>query len=144
MYRKTVGGEIRALANILRRRAENSATFQYAKSVTGSNGWIIAYIADNSDRDIYQKDLEEKFSTTRSTISKVIKLMEKKGLIERESVSNDARLKKLVLTPKALALHRQITEDIENTEKILLNGFTQEEVDRTLSYIKRMKENMKD
>ncbi|HBM81626.1 MAG TPA: MarR family transcriptional regulator [Clostridiaceae bacterium] len=143
VYKKIIGGEIRSLSNLLRRHAENSATFQYAKSVTGANGWIIAYIADNPDKDVFQKDLEEKFSTTRSTISKVIKLMEQKGLIERHGVSDDARLKKLVLTPKALALHQEIMNDIKNTEAILLNGFTQEEIDNLSSYIERMKNNLK-
>ncbi|MDI6618849.1 MAG: MarR family transcriptional regulator [Clostridiales bacterium] len=143
MHKKIIGGEIRSLSNLLRRHVENSATFQYAKSVTGANGWIIAYIADNPDKDVFQKDLEEKFSTTRSTISKVIKLMEQKGLIERHGVSDDARLKKLVLTPKALALHQEIMNDIKNTEAILLNGFTQEEIDNLSSYIERMKNNLK-
>lgn len=142
MHVKTVGGEIRSLSNRLRRRAENSSIFQYAESVTGANSWIIAYIADNSDRDIFQKDLEEKLCTTRSTISKVLKLMEQKGLIERRSVPNDARLKKIVLTPKALDLHQAIINDIKKMEAELLQGFTHEEIDTLFSYIERMKKNL--
>lgn len=143
MHVKTVGGEIRGLSNLLRRHAENSATFQYAESITGANSWIIAYIADNKDKDVFQKDLEEKFSITRSTISKVIKLMEQKGLIERHGVLNDARLKKLVLTPKALALHQAIMDDIKSMEATLLRDFTQDEIDNLFSYIERMKNNLK-
>lgn len=142
MREKAVGLEIRSLTNLIRRYGENSANLKYAESITGTNGWIIRYIAEHSDRDIYQKDLEEKFSITRSTASKVIKLMEQKGLIERCSVPSDARLKKLVLTPKAMALHHGIMEDVKKLEAALICGFTSEELDTFCSYIERMKCNI--
>ena len=69
-------------------------------------------MAQNNDKDIYQKDLEKKFSVTRSTASKVVKLMVQKGLIVREEVESDARLKKLILTEKALNMHEAIKSDI--------------------------------
>ena len=142
MEEKAVGLELRSLGNLIKRQVESLANLQYAESITGTNSWIIGYIARHSDKDIFQKDLEEKFSVTRSTASKVIKLMEQKGLIERYSVPYDARLKKLVLTPRALALHQGIVEDFKKVEATLLQGFTQEEIDNFLSYIERMKRNL--
>lgn len=50
------------------------------------NGWVIVYLAHNSDRDVFQRDLEERFNVRRSTVSNILSLMEKKGLIKRESV----------------------------------------------------------
>ena len=47
----------------------------------------------------------------RSTVTGVVKLMERKGLIRRESVSSDARLKKLVLTEKR---HFSSQDDVWN------------------------------
>ncbi|MTI60295.1 MAG: MarR family transcriptional regulator [Firmicutes bacterium] len=142
MHDQEVGMEVHSLTKLIRRHLEKSINFQYAKSITGTNGWIIAYLAENCDKDIFQKDLEEKFSVTRSTISKVVKLMEQKGLIERCSVPDDARLKKLVLTPRAIDLHYAIKEDIKNLEATLTRGFTQEEIDDFFSYIERMKSNL--
>ena len=83
MNERTIGMQLRCLTNLIKRRVEGSASYQYAKSITGTNSWIIAFLAENKDRDIFQRDLEERFSITRSTASKVIKLMEQKGLIER-------------------------------------------------------------
>lgn len=142
MKDKTIGMELRSLNNLIKRYIENSRHFEYAKKITGTNGWIIAYLAENEDKDIYQKDLEEKFTITRSTISKVITLMEQKGLIEREAVAGDARLKKLSLTPKAKALHKAIVEDLKDIENKLMEGFTEQEKENLFLYFDKMKKNM--
>lgn len=142
MYDKEVGMEVHSLTKLIKRHLKKSTNFQYARSITGTNGWIIAYLAENRHKDIFQKDLEKKFSVTRSTVSKVVKLMEQKGLIERQGVPYDARLKKLVLTSEALALHKAIRDDIKNLEASLTRGFTKEEINKFFSYIERMKSNL--
>ena len=142
MPKKPIGRELHALNHLISRRASNSEYLQYAKSVTGTNGWIIGYIAENSNKDIYQKDLEAKFSITRSTTSKVIKLMEQKGFIQRCSVPHDARLKKLVLTPKAIALHESIKKGLDQMESDLVKGFSKEEIELFLRFVERMKKNI--
>lgn len=56
---------------------------------------ILNYILlETLHRDIYQKNLEEEFQVRKSTVSGILKLMEKNGFIYRESVKEDARLKK--------------------------------------------------
>ena len=104
---------------------------------------IIGYIADNSPRDIYQRDLEETFGITRSTVSKNINLMVQKGLIVREGVAHDARLKKLVLTPKAWVMFEKMKRDSFEMEKRLTSGFSPEELKLLLQLIERMKQNMR-
>jgi len=142
MKKKTVGMELRSLNNLIKRYIENSQHFQYAKKITGTNGWIIAYLFENEGRDVFQRDLEERFTITRSTISKVLKLMEQKGLIQRLSVEEDARLKKIVLTDKAREIHQAVKEDLMSIEKCLMKDFTPEEKDQLFSFIDRMKVNM--
>ena len=62
--------------------------------VTLSNGWILKTLYENPGRDVFQKDIEAECGMARSTVAGVVKLMERKGLIRRESVASDARLKK--------------------------------------------------
>ncbi|SPU25488.1 MarR family transcriptional regulator [Bifidobacterium bifidum] len=62
------------------------------------------FLDRNRNREIYQHTIEQKFCITRSTASRVLALMEKKGLIARESVAHDARCKRIVLTDKADAI----------------------------------------
>ena len=142
MHEKFIGHRIRILNNLIKREIESSEHFAYAQSITGTNSWIIAYLAQNSDKDIYQKDLEKKFSVTRSTASKVIKLMVQKGLIVREEVESDARLKKLILTEKALNMHEAIKSDILKLNKKITKGFTDEEIETMQGYIDRMIDNI--
>ena len=100
------------------------------------------FSCDNEDRDIFQRDLEEKFTITRSTTSRVLTLMEKKGLIERKSVDWDARLKKIVLTDKARLAQGMMREDAQRMEERLLKGFSPEEIETLELYIQRMKDNI--
>lgn len=143
MERRAVGIEIRSLSNLIIRNMKNSAHRDYVEKMTGTNGWIIAFLAENQDRDVFQKDLEAEFSITRATASKVINLMVKKGLIERHNVPQDARLKKLVLTPLAIELTKLIFSDGEQFETRITAGFSAEELDTFFSYIERMKENIR-
>ena len=142
MFTKRIGIDLRCLSNLTLRFMENKANKKYVDNITGTNGWIIGYISDHRDRDVFQRDLEEEFSITRSTSSKVVNLMVKKGLIVRESVPQDARLKKLVLTGKALDIAKLMEQDGENLEKTLRKGFSEEEIETLHSYLVRVKKNL--
>ena len=141
MSEKMIGRELRSLSNLIMRQVERQQ--KDMDTVTAANGWIIGYIADNSLRDIYQRDLEEAFGITRSTVSKNINLMVQKGLIVREGVAHDARLKKLVLTPKAWVMFEKMKRDSFEMEKRLTSGFSPEELKLLLQLIERMKQNMR-
>jgi hypothetical protein len=65
--------------------------------VTMMHGWILKYLYDNRDREVYQRDIEKQFSIGRSTVTTIIQLMEKRDLICRQSVDHDARLKRVML-----------------------------------------------
>lgn len=140
---RAVGKELRSLNNLIMRHFENSPRQKQIESATGTNGWIIVYLSRNRDRDIFQKDLETQFGITRSTASKVLNLMERKGFIQREKVARDARLKKIVLTPMAWELSDRMQEYAICFERKLTNGFTEDEQDTLLDYIQRMKTNLK-
>ena len=128
MKKKMVGMQLRSLNNLIMRYMKNSPDKKKAAQITGMNGWLIGYLAEHQDEDIYQKDFEERFSITRSTASKVLSL--------------DARLKKIVLTPKALEVHEMFKKDGYRMENILTHGFTDKEITQLISYIERMKKNM--
>lgn len=142
MEKKSIGKELHSLNNLIRRYFDFSSHRKEVETITGNNGWIIGYLSKNTDKDIYQKDLEKHFTITRSTASKVLRLMEQKELIQKQSVDHDARLKKIVLTEKASKITGLMKEDGERMEQTLTRGFTNEELDMLYSYIQRMKENI--
>lgn len=142
MTKARVGLELRSINNLIRRYFEFCAHKKEMDSATGNNGWIIGYLAHHSQQDIYQKDIEDHFTIARSTASKVLTLMEQKGLIQRLTVKQDARLKKIVLTDKAWKIHDIMGKDAEKLEATLVKGFSEKEIDLLLSYLKRLKENI--
>ena len=137
-----VGLEILRISTLMRRYADNSAELRQSYNITGSNGWILAFLYEHEGEDVYQKDLEEAFSVTRSTVSKVVKLMESKGLIRRESVFHDARLKKLILTDKGREVHQLAAKGNEQLEIRLEKGFSPMEKEQLLSFLRRVTENL--
>ena len=144
MEKTSVGMELRSLNNLIRRYFHFSSHKKEIESATRSNGWIIAYLADREESDIFQKDIEDHFTITRSTASKVLSLMEQKGLVQRQAVEQDARLKKIVLTEKARDLSKIMRKEAEKMEEALVQGFSDEEIETLFSYIKRMKDNISD
>ena len=58
----------------------------------------------------------------RQSVTSVIQGLEKHGLVERRSVSTDARQKELVLTEEGVRVQRQVIERIEEMEK-RVNGW---------------------
>ena len=62
------------------------------------------------------------FGMSRSTATGILQLMEKNGLILRESVASDARLKSLIPTEKAADLDAQVGECLRQTEQRLTSG----------------------
>ncbi len=96
--------------------------------VSGTNIDIIVYIACHEEGEVFPQDIEQRFGITRSTSSRVLALMEKKGLIARETVQRDARLKCIVLTDKSKAIAQALHEKAKQMECVLLKGLSEDEV----------------
>lgn len=79
---------------------------------------------------------------TRSTASKVLTLMEKKGFVERRSVEEDARLKQIVLTDSAWKIAEAMKQNCEEMEQQLTRGFSEEEKQQLTGYLNRILDNL--
>ncbi len=142
----SVGLEIRILNNLAMRIIDKRGGKDKVDAATGSNGWILRFLAEAEEegRDIYQKDIEKKFCITRSTVSKVLSLMEQKGLIERKAVKGDARLKRITLTDKAKELHNLMVDDGLMLESIIEKGLSEEEIKAFYAVSEKIKANLKE
>lgn len=141
MDKHVLSMEMRALSKAVDRYLGESMP-ESAREATGGNAHIILFLARNRDRTIYQHDIERKFCITRSTASRVLALMEKKGLIVRESVVHDARCKRIVLTEKADAIVADLKANGERMERLLVDGLTPLERETLFACIHRMRENI--
>ncbi len=112
--------------------------------VTMMHGWILKYLYDNRDRDVYQRDIEKQFSIGRSTVTTIIQLMEKRDLICRQSVEHDARLKRVILTEKGFKHHDLVEENIYAIHQKVMTGISDKEKRVFLDIVQRMDRNLND
>lgn len=136
-----LGFEIRTINNLIKRYFEQHKPQEFNES-TGVHGWAIRYFYENRYKEIFQRDFESRFSIRRSTATNMLKLMEKNGIINRVSVDYDARLKKIVLTEKAIQIHKKATQNIETFEKTLRQGITDEELTSFYNVLDKIKANL--
>ena len=141
---RRLGFEIKTLSNLLKREIGSSRGGKYVANATGTNGFVIGYLAENADRDVFQRDLEKKFSVRRSTMSNIIMRMEKKGFLGRVPVEYDARLKKLILTEKGWEIHATMESAVTDAEKKLTRGLSEEEIELLFSLLGRLRRNLED
>ena len=139
-----VGYKLRILHNQLHNHIEHQKeqNEQIAGDLTRMQRFTIGFLYRNSDKEMYQKDLETEFAISRATASNMLSVMERKGLIKRESVEHDARLKKLVLTEQAMQMHRQVEQDIREMERLLTQGLSNDDKQQLHQYLDIMIQNL--
>ncbi len=142
MYKRKIGFELRHCSRIIRRYMDSDAVKSYLDEMTGTHGWAIGYFYNNRDRDIFQRDFEKEFDIRRSTASNILSLMEKNGLIVRVGVPQDARLKKIILTQKAVELHERVEDQFKKMEADISKGISSEEMDAFFLTIDKIKNNI--
>ena len=139
--KRYIGLELSKTNNVICRNLINADFKKEMDDLPGKNGWIIAYIASHKDKEVFQRDIEEEFSIRRSTVSSIVQLMEKKGFVTRESVDHDARLKKLVLTPKALEIYAHMVEQYKISEEIMRRGISFDELEVFFGVLEKIRNN---
>lgn len=145
MAQKDIGRLLAELHNLIHRRIIKTSQMQEndEKSLISQSGsHIIAYLNDHKAEDVFQRDLEQEFSVRRSTMSKILTVLEQKGLIKRVDVSYDRRLKKIVLTKKATLHTYKILEDRANFERVLTKNISKAELDGFRATLEKLKKNI--
>jgi len=142
MDSRAIGPKIKAISHLFMRYFKKMHEHGTKPVVSGTNFFIIKYLMEHSGEPVYQKDIESKFSITKSTCSRVLKLMEEKKLIERVRVESDKRLKRIVPTETSKKIYRGFKNKIAVLEEQIRKGFTEEELDRLGCDLERIKENL--
>ena len=139
---KHVAPEIRRMNHLMGRNIEAHVRAMGMDEITLMHGWIIRYLHENKEKDIFHKDIEKKFCVGRSSVTNILQLMEKKEYLRREAVKQDARLKKLVLTEKGESLHMMLIDLIDQLNEETMRGITEEEFVVFFRVMKKIEENI--
>ena len=141
MQEQRIGSELGMLSNLLKRQMACQSHGKEIDHVTGMQGMIIHYLAV-ADDDRFQKDVETQFQLRRSTATGILQLMEQHGVIRREPVEHDGRLKRLVLTEQARAMDEYITERMKQMEQLLRQGITEDELKGWFAVCEKIRSNL--
>ena len=136
------GCQVKTLNNMITKKIIAYSSESELDEVTVMHGWILGYLYDNRDEEIFQKDIEKEFEINKSTVTCIIKLMEKKGYIQRQSVEYDGRLKRIRLTDKGEKSHIEALKSIKKVEGILRKNIPDEELDSFFNTINKLKSNL--
>lgn len=103
---------------------------------------IIGYLIKNEKQDIYQKDLENIFHLRRSTISGILKTLEKRGMIIRMHSKEDVRVKKIILTKEAKNQYKKVNQYLEKLEEKIISNISKGDLNIFYQVIEKMKQNI--
>ncbi len=137
-----IGLTVRCLHHKIGREIAKISGKQFGASTTPVHSWVVKYLYDNRDKDVFQKDLEARFSVRRSTMTSILQLMEKNGLIVKEEVPSDKRLKKLILTPLAIEKQERMAECINELNDKIRANITEEELSAFFAVAEKISKNL--
>ncbi len=109
--------------------------------LTQSQADVIILLAHEQDRVFHQRDIERALNYTNPTVTGLLNRLEQKNFIVREVDPNDSRARIIKLTDVALAALEEIYHSIRQTEKMIFEGFSKEEMDILIPMMSRMAKN---
>ena len=140
---RQIGFELKAANNMIRRKMEVIFAQQDGYELNGMQGPLLGYLYHKSrNGDVYQKDVEREFRIRRSTATVMLQSLEQKGYLVRVASTEDARLKRILLTEKAIRHHDLIEEQIRIFNRELEAGLTEEEKETFLRILDKMMHNL--
>ncbi|MBO4534858.1 MAG: winged helix-turn-helix transcriptional regulator [Clostridia bacterium] len=141
---KKLGIEIHKTDLMYRRVIEGCEEMQRANSLTGTHGFVLSYLCMREGEQVFQRDIERVCGIRRSSVTELVQLMERNGLITRQGVPEDARLKQLVVTPKGKELHQATVDAFRSVERIALKGVDPKDLEVFYRVIEQLRNNLKE
>jgi len=97
-------------------------------NLTISQFRVLAYLWDYGEQKINQKMIHEFLEIRPSSLTKLIKILEQKGLIRKETDPDDSRNKTIKLTDKGMGIKKLCLQRITESEAYLLQDFSHQEI----------------
>lgn len=111
--------------------------------ITHSQMEILLYLMFNQNKEINQKNIEEKFNLTNPTVTGLLNRLENKEFIKRTISKKDARFKTITVTEKALKLCNAIHDEAENIKSKITYNVTDEEIEIANKVLEKILVNIK-
>ena len=103
---------------------------------------IIEFISYNNG--CTQRELSEHLHVSPASVATTLKRMEKSGFISRIEDKGDSRKKRLTVTEKGVNAFRNFRKLCDETDQQVFSGFSEEEKEILMGFLKRLNVNIAD
>lgn len=100
---------------------------------------VVLFWLSRAPDGMTQTELAEQIGVETSTLTRQLDSMEARGLIERRGVATDRRVKRVVLTERALPLVNQIDAIDAGLRAELFDGLSTDEVHAAVSVLQKLR-----
>ena len=104
--------------------------------LTAAQGHLMGYLI-HSREPRCPRDVEKAFHLSHPTVSGLLSRLEQKGFVELRTDPEDRRFKRIYLLPKAWQLDERISRTLEENERKMTDGFTQQEREEFAAMLQR-------
>lgn len=138
MYRQPVGILLKQITDKIKVSADASLK---SRGLTLSQGRMLKFVSGHPD-GVTQKVIENHFQVSHPTVVGIIARMEKNGYLECWMDAEDKRNKMVRLTEKAWPVSRELEQEMDNNERWLLQGLSEQQIDNLYESLYRILENV--
>lgn len=140
----SIGHELAYTNNLIARRIARGGNNKYAMNISPIQVRIVKYLVKQNNKAILQKDMEYIFNIRRSTVSGVIKTMEKNNIIIRENVKDDNKSKEIKLTDDVYKRANDLVKELKELDLELLKDVNKEDLEVFMRVLKNIQDNLKE
>lgn len=140
----SIGHELAYTNNLIARKIARGGNNKYAMNISPIQVRIVKYLVKQNNKAILQKDMEYIFNIRRSTVSGVIKTMEKNNIIIRENVKDDNKSKEIKLTDDVYKRANDLVKELKDLDLELLKDVNKEDLEVFMRVLKNIQDNLKE
>lgn len=120
-------------------RKVNEEIKKYQLTLTQAK--VVLFLSETPEKKATQKELENFLQVSHPTTVTIVKSMQLKGMIETSFDEEDRRMKILKLIWGNEQVYKELSQNAGQMEIGLLKGFSEEEKEQFLGYMKRVYKN---
>ncbi len=106
--------------------------------------YLVLSIIMDSGGELYQRQISEITYKDRPNVTRIINILEEKGLVRRIEDVNKRKIYKVAVTDAGIAMRKKIKPTMLELRAITTEGIDDEDLQKTLKILEKMLKNMKD
>lgn len=97
----------------------------------------------NEDGPLYQKELGEKLYKDKANITRLVSILEEKGLVEKNSqVENEKQVNKVKITDTGVSVRDKIAPVIDSARRKYVQDISEDELYTCVKVLEKIRENL--